>query len=43
MGCVGMVGLEDIIRLVVIEGCGEEVGKKLFVIDGVKVGVGLFE
>ncbi|KAK4680515.1 Protein dcg1 [Podospora pseudoanserina] len=43
MGCAGMAGLEDIIRSVATEGRGEEAGKKLLVIDGVKAGVGLLE
>lgn len=41
LGCAGMVGLEDAVR----EGCvnvmGEEEGKKVRIVDGVKAGVGL--
>ncbi|KAK0672385.1 Asp/Glu/Hydantoin racemase-domain-containing protein [Cercophora samala] len=43
MGCAGMAGLEDIIRSVATEERGEEAGRKLLVIDGVKAGVGLLE
>lgn len=43
MGCAGMAGLEDIIREAAKEKYGKEAGDKLFVIDGVKAGVGLLE
>ncbi|KAK4200916.1 Asp/Glu/Hydantoin racemase-domain-containing protein, partial [Triangularia verruculosa] len=43
MGCAGMAGLEDIIRSVATEERGAEAGRKLFVIDGVKAGMGLLE
>lgn len=41
MGCAGMAGLEQIIRRTAIEVYGEEKGKKVMVIDGVRAGVGL--
>ncbi|KAH7634101.1 Asp/Glu/hydantoin racemase [Sordaria sp. MPI-SDFR-AT-0083] len=41
MGCAGMAGLEQIIRRTAIEEYGEESGKKVMVVDGVRAGVGL--
>ncbi|KAK3493582.1 Asp/Glu/hydantoin racemase [Neurospora crassa] len=41
MGCAGMAGLEQIIRRTAIEVYGEERGKKVMVVDGVRAGVGL--
>ncbi|KAK3352155.1 Asp/Glu/hydantoin racemase [Neurospora tetraspora] len=41
MGCAGMAGLEQIIRRTAIEEYGEERGKKVMVVDGVRAGVGL--
>lgn len=43
MGCAGMAGLEEIIRDAAIEKYGKEEGDRLFIIDGVKAGVGLLE
>ncbi|KAK0721164.1 Asp/Glu/hydantoin racemase [Lasiosphaeris hirsuta] len=43
MGCAGMAGLEEIIRLAAIEQYGQEQGSQVFIIDGVKAGVGLLE
>ncbi|EGO60052.1 hypothetical protein NEUTE1DRAFT_119348 [Neurospora tetrasperma FGSC 2508] len=41
MGCAGMAGLEQIIRRTAIKEYGEERGKKVMVVDGVRAGVGL--
>lgn len=41
MGCAGMAGLEEIIRSTAVEKFGEEKGNSLYIIDGVKAGVGL--
>ncbi|KAK1777055.1 hydantoin racemase [Copromyces sp. CBS 386.78] len=41
MGCAGMAGLEQIIRRTAIEEYGEEKGRKVMVVDGVRAGVGL--
>ncbi|KAK3388256.1 Asp/Glu/hydantoin racemase [Sordaria brevicollis] len=41
MGCAGMAGLEEIIRRVAVEEYGEERGRKVMVVDGVRAGVGL--
>ncbi|KAK5651687.1 hypothetical protein OQA88_11753 [Cercophora sp. LCS_1] len=43
MGCAGMAGLEEIIRSAAIEEYGPEQGKEVFIIDGVRAGVGLLE
>lgn len=41
LGCAGMVGLDDAIRQGCIEVLGEEDGKRVKIVDGVKAGVGL--
>ena len=41
MGCAGMAGLEEIIRSAAIEQYGEKVGRRVYIVDGVKAGVGL--
>lgn len=41
MGCAGMAGLEDLIRETTIEQYGVERGNQVYVIDGVKAGIGL--
>lgn len=41
MGCAGMAGLEDLIREVAIEKYGDEKGRRLYIIDGVKAGIGV--
>ncbi|KAK0629444.1 Asp/Glu/hydantoin racemase [Bombardia bombarda] len=43
MGCAGMAGLEDIIRAAAVEKYGLERGNQVFIIDGVRAGVGLLE
>ena len=43
MGCAGMAGLEEIIRSAAIEKYGEEQGKQVCIVDGVRAGVGLLE
>lgn len=43
MGCAGMAGLEEIIRGVARREYGKEAGDKIFIIDGVRAGVGLLE
>ncbi|KAK3934761.1 protein DCG1 [Diplogelasinospora grovesii] len=43
MGCAAMAGLEEIIRCAAIEKYGPEQGNEVFIIDGVKAGMGLLE
>lgn len=43
MGCAGMAGLEGIIRRAAVDMYGEEIGGRLFIIDGVKAGISLLE
>lgn len=43
MGCAGMAGLEEIIRSVARKEYGKTAGDKVFIIDGVKAGIGLLE
>ncbi|KAK0653093.1 Asp/Glu/hydantoin racemase [Cercophora newfieldiana] len=43
MGCAGMAGLEEIIRSAAIDEYGPEQGGQVFIIDGVKAGIGLLE
>ncbi|CAK7234115.1 Protein dcg1 [Sporothrix eucalyptigena] len=43
MGCAGMAGLEAIIRDVAQEEYGVEAGNQVFIVDGVKAGVGLLD
>ncbi|KAL1844160.1 hypothetical protein VTJ49DRAFT_3816 [Mycothermus thermophilus] len=43
MGCAGMTGLERIIRSTAAELCGPERAADLFVVDGVRAGIGLLE
>ena len=39
LGCAGMVGLDDAVRTACIEELGDERGKLVHIIDGVKAGV----
>ncbi|KAG8169201.1 hypothetical protein KVR01_001950 [Diaporthe batatas] len=43
MGCGGMAGLEEVIRAAVREDLGEEAAKAVYVVDGVRAGVGVVE
>ncbi|KAL2269257.1 hypothetical protein VTJ83DRAFT_4103 [Remersonia thermophila] len=43
MGCAGMTGLEKVIRSTAAELCGPEQAADLFVVDGVRAGIGLLE
>ena len=43
MGCAGMAGLEETIRSAAIEQYGTELGRRVYIIDGVKAGIGLLE
>lgn len=43
MGCGGMAGLEEVIRTAVREELGEQVAKDVYVVDGVRAGVGVIE
>lgn len=43
MGCGGMAGLEEVIRTAVREELGEQVAKEVYVVDGVRAGVGVIE
>ncbi|CAK7274298.1 Protein dcg1 [Sporothrix epigloea] len=43
MGCAGMAGLEQIIREAAVEQYGKEAGSRVFIVDGVKAGVGLLD
>jgi Asp/Glu/hydantoin racemase len=39
LGCAGMVGLDDAVRKACIEELGEEKGKQVHIVDGIKAGV----
>lgn len=41
LGCAGMAGLDDAVRQACVEELGEELGKQVHVVDGVKAGVGV--
>lgn len=43
MGCGGMAGLEEVIRAAVREQLGEQAAEDVYVVDGVRAGVGLLE
>lgn len=43
MGCGGMAGLEEVIRTAVREEQGERTAKDVYVVDGVRAGVGVLE
>lgn len=43
MGCGGMAGLEEVIRTAVREQVGEQAAKDVYVVDGVRAGVGVIE
>ncbi|CAK7565957.1 MAG: Protein dcg1 [Sporothrix epigloea] len=43
MGCAGMAGLEQIIREAAREQYGQETGRQVFIVDGVKAGAGLLD
>ncbi|KAK5090324.1 dal80p-controlled protein [Lithohypha guttulata] len=40
LGCAGMIGLEEAVREACLEELGEEDGKKVAIVDGVKAGIG---
>lgn len=40
LGCAGMVGLEEAVREACMEELGDEEGKRVAIVDGVKAGVG---
>jgi Asp/Glu/hydantoin racemase len=40
LGCAGMVGLDDAVRQACIDFLGDERGKRISIVDGVKAGVG---
>ena len=41
LGCAGMVGLDEAVRAACVETLGEERGKEVYIVDGVKAGVGM--
>lgn len=41
LGCAGMVGLEEAVRTACVQELGDDVGKTVYIIDGVKAGVGM--
>ena len=41
LGCAGMVGLDEAVRTACVEELGEERGKDVYIVDGVKAGVGI--
>lgn len=43
LGCAGMAGLDDVVREALVEKYGEKVGKGVFILDGVKCGIGMLE
>lgn len=43
MGCGGMAGLEEVIRAAVREELGEQAANDVYVVDGVRAGVGVIE
>ncbi|OQU95887.1 hypothetical protein CLAIMM_02048 [Cladophialophora immunda] len=40
LGCAGMVGLDSAVRTACVEALGEDRGKAVYIVDGVKAGVG---
>ncbi|ETN38583.1 uncharacterized protein HMPREF1541_06620 [Cyphellophora europaea CBS 101466] len=40
LGCAGMVGLDEAVREACVEELGDEKGKRVHIVDGVKAGVG---
>ncbi|KAK4939356.1 Protein dcg1 [Elasticomyces elasticus] len=40
LGCAGMVGLDSAVRSACVEELGEEAGMQVYIVDGVKAGVG---
>ncbi len=40
LGCAGMVGLDEAVRQACVEVLGEERGRRISIVDGVKAGVG---
>lgn len=41
LGCAGMVGLESAVRTACVEELGVDAGKAVYIVDGVKAGVGV--
>lgn len=41
LGCAGMAGLDDAVRQACVEELGDEQGKQVHIVDGVKAGVGV--
>ncbi|KEF51414.1 uncharacterized protein A1O9_12563 [Exophiala aquamarina CBS 119918] len=41
LGCAGMAGLDDAVRQACVEELGQELGKQVHIVDGVKAGVGI--
>lgn len=41
LGCAGMVGLEEAVRQACMEELGDEEGRRVGIVDGVKAGVGI--
>ncbi|KAH0848049.1 DCG1-like protein [Fonsecaea pedrosoi] len=40
LGCAGMVGLDSAVRTACVEALGDERGREVYIVDGVKAGVG---
>lgn len=43
LGCAGMAGMDSIVQEALVEELGAEGAKRVYIIDGVKVGIGLLE
>ncbi|KAL3422825.1 hydantoin racemase [Phlyctema vagabunda] len=43
LGCAGMAGMDDTVQEALVEELGEAAAKKVYIVDGVKVGIGLLE
>ena len=43
LGCAGMAGLEGLVREALMEKYGDKVGKSVFILDGVRCGIGMLE
>jgi len=43
LGCAGMAGMDDIVQEALVEELGQSEAKRVYIVDGVKVGIGLLE
>ena len=43
LGCAGMAGLDDVVREALVEKYGEQTGRAVLILDGVKCGIGMLD